>query len=389
MNILFVTGAFAKNSRDTALGGMERAVFKSAMGMLQLGHNVCILAADRKESIWDYHGIKVVSFRAINIFECINDVVLFLSIIDREVQIQKYIEKINKDWKIDIIQYTGWYGVGLLHFRKIPAIMRISSYVNLQFKDSFSRKREKLLSGLECQAVKRMDYVFAPSNLMAEKMEKDSGKNIHVIETPYVPENIDEDTGILDRKIIKQKYILFFGRLSSDKGIYVIRDILYKVLDKYRDIVFVFAGSGTINNGRKIETELREAAKEFEERVLCLGNLSKSTLLPIIRNAEFIVMPSIRDNLPNTCAEAMAAGKIIIGTDGSSLEQFITDGYNGLLAQIDNSDSLFKQINRAFMLTELEKERISQNAVTKIKELDIVSYSRKMQIIYQNLLVQK
>lgn len=389
MNILFVTGAFAHNNRDSALGGMEKAVYKSALGMIQLGHDVRILAADRIERAWNYQGIVVKSIRAINIFECVSDATLVAGIIDREMQLQKEIQLINRKWKIDIIQYTGWYGIGLFHFSNIPSIMRVSSYTNLQFKDDFPVKREKILSKLECLAVKRMDYVFAPSNLMAKKLGHDSGRVIDVIETPYISENVEEDDSLFNEVISKKKYILFFGRMSLDKGIYTIRDVLYKTLEKYRDINFAFAGNGTVNNGVRIETELHNAAKEYCDRVICLGNLDKSKLIPVIKNAEFIVLPSIRDNLPNTCAEAMAQGKIVIGTDGSSMEQFIVDSYNGFLAQINNPQSLLEKINRVCNLKDTDKAKISQNAIHRIKQLDILPYSKRMEGIYQSVIEQK
>lgn len=36
--------------------------------------------------------------------------------------------------------------------------------------------------------------------------------------------------------------------------------------------------------------------------------------------------------------------KIVIGTNGSSMEQLITNAYNGLLAQPDDSNSLFEKL---------------------------------------------
>ncbi len=389
MNILFVTGVFAHNNRDQALGGMERAVFKSAFGMMKLGHNVRILTADSIDRSWKYQGIEVKSFKAINIFDCVSDITLLVGLIDREINFQKEIALINKNWKIDIIQYTGWYGVGLFHYSRIPAIMRVSSYTNLQFADDFSKRRAGIYSKLECMAVRRMDSVFAPSYLMAEKLGREAGKNIEVIETPYMSEAVEEDNVVFNEWIGRRKYVLYFGRLSIDKGIYTIRDTLYEILDRYRNITFVFVGNGTINNGIRIETELYNAAKEYSDRIICLGKLDKSKLIPIIKNAEFIVLPSLHDNLPNTCVEAMAYGKIVIGTNGSSMEQLITNAYNGLLAQPDDSNSLFEKIVQAIELDKESKFEIEQNAKDKIKELDINTYSKKMQNKYQKIIELK
>ena len=267
--------------------------------------------------------------------------------------------------------------------------MRVSSYTNLQFADDFSKRRAGIYSKLECMAVRRMDSVFAPSYLMAEKLGREAGKNIEVIETPYMSEAVEEDNVVFNEWIGRRKYVLYFGRLSIDKGIYTIRDTLYEILDRYRNITFVFVGNGTINNGIRIETELYNAAKEYSDRIICLGKLDKSKLIPIIKNAEFIVLPSLHDNLPNTCVEAMAYGKIVIGTNGSSMEQLITNAYNGLLAQPDDSNSLFEKIVQAIELDKESKFEIEQNAKDKIKELDINTYSKKMQNKYQKIIELK
>ena len=68
------------------------------------------------------------------------------------------------------------------------------------------------------------------------------------------------------------------------------------------------------------------------------------------------------DNLPNSCAEAMALGGIVIGTDGSSLEQYIIDGKNGFLAEIGSADSLLEKIEQCMEISEQERERMQKNA---------------------------
>ena len=57
MNILFVTGVFAENKWDTALGGMANAVYKSAIGMQQRGHRVRVLTVDDIDRRWCYQEI--------------------------------------------------------------------------------------------------------------------------------------------------------------------------------------------------------------------------------------------------------------------------------------------------------------------------------------------
>lgn len=113
--------------------------------------------------------------------------------------------------------------MGLFHFTKIPAIMRISSYTKFQLYTNFYKYNLLVLNKLERMAAKRMNAVFAPSNVMAEAVSNDIKRKVLVIETPFIPEFIEENNKIADSKLRGKRYILFFGRLSVDKGIMVIK----------------------------------------------------------------------------------------------------------------------------------------------------------------------
>ena len=73
-------------------------------------------------------------------------------------------------------------------------------------------------------------------------------------------------------------------------------------------------------------------------------------------------MPSRIDNMPNTCIEAMAMGKIVVGTRGASYEQLIEDGRNGFLIEIDSREGLKNAIYRIEVLTKEERKVIESEA---------------------------
>lgn len=388
MNILFVTGQFAGSARDRALGGMARSVFKSAKGMQDRGHRVCILTVDAVSKEWNYQGIPIISVEAYYDNKDMSSIRLIYNVMQREYLIEEKIRELHKKEKIDVIQYTGWFGIGLLHYSKIPAVMRISSYTKVMLKRDYSRSRCCLLSALEILAAKRMNYVFGPGKKVAQEFEKDLHRKVKVIETPYVRELDHCVIPACAKKIDGRKYILFFGRLSIEKGIYVIDKIIYRILKQYPDIYFVFAGLITTNNGERIDDRIKRSAAECRERIIFSGVVPRGELTYLIRNASFIIMPSILDNFPNTCAEAMDEGKIVIGTDGSSLEQFITDGYNGLLAKPGDAESLYKKIVQVMNMSQDEKQEMGNCAKECVKKWNIKDYSKKMERIYERLVRQ-
>ena len=386
MNILFVTGLFANDERDTALGGMPGAVYKSALGMQQRGHSVRILACAGRERRWRYQGLDVISVRVVQGIEGKAAGAMLIDTLKRELAVRRYVQKLDCEKAIDIVQYTGWFGVGLLHPYGIPAVMRMSSYTKVQLSNNFSTGKRFLLEAVEYLAAKRMNFVFAPSRITAAGLEKDIQRAVGVMETPFRQEETKWDDSILRSRLESKRYLLFFGRMTVDKGIYVIRDMLHEILDRYREIQVVFAGGINQHEGVLVSDELMEAAGEHGNRVVFLGLLPKERLLPVIDGAELILMPSLADNFPNACAEAMALGKIVIGTDGSSLEQFIQDGVNGYLVERNNPGQLCRCVDRVLRMEPGQKELVSIRARKKIEGLDLESYSKKMEKIYTRVI---
>lgn len=130
---------------------------------------------------------------------------------------------------------------------------------------------------------------------------------------------------------------------------------------------------------------VREKERE-KERVVFLGKLSWEELFPIIKRALFCVMPSRIDNLPNTCIEAMALGKIVIGTSGASFEQMIEDGRSGFLIERENRRMLIETIGYVYCLTEEQREKISREARKRIEEMNPERIKKQILAFYLSVI---
>jgi glycosyltransferase involved in cell wall biosynthesis len=86
------------------------------------------------------------------------------------------------------------------------------------------------------------------------------------------------------------------------------------------------------------------------ERVLYLGQVGHNQLFPIIQGAYAVTLPSLADNFPNACLEAMACGKIVIGTLGNGFDQLIDAGKNGYVVEAGNTSALFQAMDEAMAL---------------------------------------
>ena len=179
--------------------------------------------------------------------------------------------------------------------------------------------------------------------------------NAKLIRSPFYVETGAWDTSVYDQFLKDKKYVLYFGRFQLHKGFHTLARALPEFLRECPDAYVALVG-------RDMETSLassmagfaRSQCDGFADRLILLGNLPHSHLYPIIAGARLIALPSLVDNFPNACLEAMGLGKVVIGTSGTSFEELITDGVNGFLAPPDNPAALAAKMISAWANPDLE-----------------------------------
>jgi len=83
-------------------------------------------------------------------------------------------------------------------------------------------------------------------------------------------------------------------------------------------------------------------------RLTILGQMPHRQLYPIIEGAHLVALPSLIDNMPNACLEAMALGKAVVGTHDGSFAELIDDGKTGFLVAADDVQALSQKISDAW-----------------------------------------
>jgi glycosyltransferase involved in cell wall biosynthesis len=137
-----------------------------------------------------------------------------------------------------------------------------------------------------------------------------------------------------DDLVIKGEYYLYFGRLSSEKGIKTLLSV-FSGNPRYQ---LKIAGTGPL---KSVVEEVTGSNPNIEY----VGYKSGSELEALIMKSSFVVLPSeCYENNPLTIVEAYNFGKPVIGADIAGIPELIKHGENGFLFESKNPQSLESMI---------------------------------------------
>jgi len=376
MNIAFLTPEYVTESNFD--GGLSNYLYRLAQGMEQRGHQVEIFTcSEQNETIAHerilVHRIKVKCL----LFEFINRLTRYrfrnsLYILSLSYCLRKNFLRRHREQPFDVVQQSSFLACGLLltFNRPAPIITRISSYEPLWRK--FYRKPltgdQRLIEWLELLALRRSNAVYAPSKLLSRILRDKAGIKVDVLPPPFLLETSNFDESIYKKHLAKKKYLIFFGTIGLLKGGEVLAQSLATILSQYPEMFFVFIGKdslGPITDQSMLQYILQKAGTH-KKQIIYLGVLRHTQLYPIVKHSHAVVLPSLIDNLPNAMLEAMALGKIVIGTRGTSFEEIIHDRISGILTEPNNPAQLCKAMQRVWKMTNAERENIGKAAQERV-----------------------
>ena len=388
MRIIFVSTEFlAKNKPST---GLPNYLYRVSKALISIGHIPIIVASGEYNEHIFYDGIEVYRQITTTNFHKKEEVNYIYNSINSSYNLCKIVNQICASVKVDIIQYTNLYGLALFHNKKIPSVLRLSSYAKVYFgsNSTFSKSYVNVMSFIERLSSKRVTGIISPSNVMAEEFGKDIKRKVTVIETPFHNDVNIMDTSVLQEKIGERKYLLYFGALYAEKGIFIIADILNKLFEQYQDLYFVFVGKVQLINNRNPLKVLYKKAGKYKNRVIYINPLKHEQLYPIIQHAYLVILPSVMENFSNACIEAMYFESIVIGTKGTSFEQLIKHRESGFLAEPNDSRSLLQTIQEAMLIKDEDRIIMKKRANNRIKILDTDHVVKKLVKYYEYIIMK-
>ncbi|MFN8207204.1 MAG: glycosyltransferase family 4 protein [Bacteroidales bacterium] len=229
----------------------------------------------------------------------------------------------------------------------------------------WSRHDKNQFADIDFLTVARASIITSPSEAMkswANKFWRIPEDQIKVIANPYVPDprliNLDirSNTGV----------ITFLGRLNVLKGLVNLTDTIEQVLRR-RNVRFRIIGKDGPShiNGLSMRNYMHDKLSKYLNKIEFIDGIELHQIPIYLGNSDIVVIPSLWENFPMVCLEAMLAGRGIVAGNIGGMPEMLENGACGILVDPYKPSAI---TNAICSLLDNPEERflIGQNARNRV-----------------------
>lgn len=368
---------------ETGFGGIGTYTWYQARALASLGHDVHVLAGATDPTrlrVQEHDGVKVYRFRSggalMRGLQQIGKLRLWWTKnrLENAVSMYRGLKALISEHKYDLVEMPECGAEGLLvnNLMQVRTVIKLHSPARLIMPYYDLRGADiTFCSFLEQLGIRSAAAYSSCSQFLAEQSRDKLGLRRPV---RVIPNGIDLDLFDAEDQIdFRKKFdlpgdrpmILFSGRMEQRKGIHLCKEIVSSILERY-EVSFVFAGQDLFNYMTGTLLPYWKT-KRFRGSVHYLGKLDLASIRSCLRQTDIFMLPSLWENCPYSCLEAMAAGRAIISSDQGGMPELIRDGENGLLARNGESASYIACLERLIEDNAM-RERLGAAARRTIEE---------------------
>lgn len=336
MNIAFISYEFPP---ETAFGGIGTYTFHLSEALSRRGHHVEVFSCSREADQYNQelasgvivHRVKaekraVFSSRIVEIFRRRHTIIRF-----------------------DVIESPEYCAEGTevrKTFPGIPMVVKLHTplylvnALNNQFNRVSLKKRVRQLLGLSAYIKEKdpdylltvsADSVCSPSKALADIIRRKWG----IKQVEIVPNYLKPPAALLQLPVAqeRQPVITFIGRLDVRKGVLQLADAIPLVLKQYPQAIFRFIGADSVSPGHagSMQRFICTKLKAYIPNLEFTGYVARDAMPVWLADTGIVVLPSIWENYPCVCLEAMSAGKAIVASQLGGMAEMLRGKEGGIL----------------------------------------------------------
>jgi glycogen synthase len=383
---------------ETGWGGIATFTRHLALGLKELGHDVEVvcLSQDGSKCV-EQEGISV--HRVPPFFKS-NELGLTGTFMPHFRHVMttapalwlKFLER-HREKAFDVVDAPELLADGVFAAvtRVAPLVVRLytpySKFIADRLNHATASFDQQAVAVTERLAMVQADALTSPSLDLAKHIANDlnySLDQIRIIANPidaneFSPEAVDghENRQEAERTpSAEPPTVLFVGRLEERKGIEFLLEAIPLVCRQLPNVRFLIVGDDT-NYGAN-----RQSMRKRLEKSLALAGVTNNVVfnprvsleqLPVFyRGADVCVVPSVYDNSPYSCLEAMSCGRAVVTSDSGGAKEYLEDGVSGLVVATRDSNALANAI-----ISLLKDESLRIKLGTNARERVLKNFQRK------------
>ena len=324
MKIAFLTPEFPHPKMGLS-GGIGTSILNLSNGLVKSGNEVSVFVYGQEtDEVFIENGISFYRIKNVKLKG--------FSRLLTQKKIQKLLNKLVIENKIDILEAPDWTGFTSNIKPKCPVVIRLNGS-DTYFCHLDNRPVKFLNKFHEKRALQNADDLLSVSQYTANLTAKLFGLKR---DFTIIPNSIDTNNFSNDNSNnVEENTILYFGTLIRKKGSLELPLIFNEVHKKNNEAKLLLIGrdASDIVSGNSSTWSMMQPlfAEKAIQNVTYLGSVPYEKVKDYIRTSAVCVFPTFAEALPVSWIEAMAMQKAIVASNIGWAIEVIDDGINGFL----------------------------------------------------------
>jgi glycosyltransferase involved in cell wall biosynthesis len=336
--------------------GVGRLTNLMARGLSELGHHVHVITHGDREKVSYYDGAYVHEIPyPLERYQSYRRFDRTYHALNNSHAVFERVKSLMLNEGIQILDSPLWLYAGLVTEVSglLPVVVRLvtaSRQVSALHKEH--NPDAHLMGEMERMLIEHADHLFpntkATLNALTTIYDFTPDEDRYTV-VPYgivpAPDADARPFDLNDRD--RPKVVLFVGRLEKRKGVVDLFDAVPRVLKRFPDVRFVFAGADNSRfdgfgsqHGIDYPGYFSEKYPRHMSSVEFTGEVSDERLQQLYQDCDLFVAPSLYESFGLVYLEAMNYAKPVIGCSAGGVPEVIADGVTGRLVPPSSPDAL-------------------------------------------------
>jgi glycosyltransferase involved in cell wall biosynthesis len=247
------------------------------------------------------------------------------------------------------------------------------------------RRKTLRMNQIERSHALEADEIATPSRSLGSKLIEVWGLDTALVSHvpyPYIPAE-----RLLQIPVETQTNVVtFVGRLEVRKGVLELARAIPHILGRLPKTRFRFVGpsDASPHPGLDMQQYLERMLRRYRQSIEFTGPVTPGTIPDILAKTDVCIFPSLWENFPCVCLEAMAAARGIVGSSAGGMSDMLDSGRAGQIVPPGSPKGLARA-TLAFLTNPALRRKLGQAArerllteynANRVSALQEASYSR-------------